>query len=111
MTTTPSRTPATRKAAAPADHKPAAADRRFSFTHGGKEYTFPNPVSVITSPGFIRKNRRREELDFGFTALEALAGDTKAGVACLDAIDEMEPEEFNTVMEALWEFADMPAGE
>lgn len=65
----------------------------FGFTHDGKTYTFERPLSVVTRPGWLRKNRRRDELDLAFTILEEIAGDE-----ALDAIDKMGDDEFRELM-------------
>lgn len=95
----------------PADHRKPKDEKLFSFDHDGKTHTFPEPVSRITSPGFVRRNRHRDEVDFGFTAIEELAGDTPQGKECLDAVDDMTPDEFNSLCEAIFSFAEMPLGE
>lgn len=95
----------------PDDHKKADGEKRFSFDHGGKTFTFPEPISTVTSPGFIRRNRRRDELDMGFTVFETLAGDTPEGQACLDAIDHMTPDEFNSMVDEFWDYSEVPRGE
>lgn len=101
----------TNRRAAPADRKPAREEQHFSFEIDGETYTFPVPVSKVTSPGFIRRNRHRDELDLGFTVFETLAGDTDEGKRCLEAIDDMSPAEFNTMVDDFWEFSDVPKGE
>lgn len=95
----------------PADHKTAREEQHFSFDADGKTYTFPEPVSKVTAPGFIRRNRHRDELDLGFTVFETLAGDSDEGAACLEAIDTMTPDEFTEMVDAFWNFADVPKGE
>jgi hypothetical protein len=77
----------------PQDHKPkATATGLFSFTHDGKEYTFPKPFSAVSQPKFLRANRRRDELDMSFTMIEVLADDDEDILA---AIDDMSLAEFN----------------
>jgi hypothetical protein len=76
----------------PQDHKPKATNGLFSFTHQGKQYTFPKPFSAVQSPKFMRQHRRRDETDLTFTIIEALADDDDE---ILDAIDSMPLGEFN----------------
>jgi hypothetical protein len=79
----------------PQDHKPKATQATnglFSFTHQGKQYTFPKPFSAVQNPKFLRQHRRRDELDLTFTIIEALADDDDE---ILDAIDSMAIGEFN----------------
>jgi hypothetical protein len=83
----------------PQDRKTkAGGDGRFTFTHKGKSYTFPNPVSAVTSPGFLRANRRRDELDLSFTIIEILADNDPDILA---AIDSMPLAEFNRLSRRL----------
>jgi len=76
--------------------KTTATDERFTFDHDGKTYTFERSLDVVRKPGWLRKNRRRDELDLAFTILEEVAGDE-----ALAAIDEMEEDEFVVLMERL----------
>lgn len=64
-------------------------DALFSFEHAGETYTFEKSFSEVRKTGWLRANRRRDELDLAFTILEEIAGDD-----VLDVIDDMEPEEF-----------------
>ena len=96
---------------APADHKSTADEKRFTFEQDGESFTFPEPISKVTSPGFIRRNRTRDPLDLGFTVFETLAGESPDGVACLEAIDNMTPEQFSAMVDEFWEFAEVPSGE
>jgi hypothetical protein len=71
------------------------ADEYFTFTdRHGNEHTAPRKTLDILTPGFIRRNRKLEETDFVFTAIEELCGDTKEGAAILEVIDHMERQEF-----------------
>ena len=69
----------------PADHKTADEDR-FSFSHGGKTHT-ARPYLEVLTPKWLRANRRRDEVDFAFTLLEALFEGDKAAMAALDSMD------------------------
>lgn len=62
---------------------------RFTFDHDGKTYAFERDFSIVRSPGWLRANRRRDELDLTFTILEEVAGDE-----ALAAIDRMTEDEF-----------------
>ena len=64
----------------------------FTFSHRGVDHEFQRPISAVLTPGFVRANRRRSEIDLLFTIIEAVAGD-----AALAAIDEMTPEEFHAL--------------
>ena len=80
----------------PADRKKKKDDDSevaFSFTAGGETYTLKPTYDVVT-PGFLRANRRREEVDAFFTMLEALAPDEDT----LDAVDNMSRSEFQQLM-------------
>ena len=95
----------------PHDHEKANAEQRFSFVHDGKTYTFPEPISTVTRPGFIRRNRHRDEVDMGFTVFETLAGDSPQGRECLAAMDDMDRDEFEQMVEEFWTMADVPRAE
>jgi hypothetical protein len=87
MATAARRTPRT-----PQDRKPKAVDGKFfSFTHKGKEYTFPKPFAVVRTPKFQRAHRRRDPIDLTYTMIEELAGDDST---ILDAIDDMTEAQF-----------------
>lgn len=72
----------------PSDRKPKAdkvkASEYFSFELDGEEYTMAHKTNDIITFGFIRKNRRRDELDYVLTCIEALSDDT-----ILDVLDKM----------------------
>lgn len=83
----------------PQDRKPKAADGvgsngKFSFTHKGKTYTFPKPMSDVRAPAFQRANRRRDQIDLVYTVIEHLADDDQS---ILDAIDSMTEAEFQAL--------------
>lgn len=82
----------------PEDHKSKSTPKdEFTFEHDGVTYT-SRALRDVLSPGFIRQNRRREDMDFYFTLLEELFdGDTVA----LAALDAMSWREFNAVSEQL----------
>lgn len=69
---------------------------RFTFEHDGETYTFEHGFETIRTPGWLRANRRRDELDLTFTIIEATAGDE-----ALEAIDKMTEDEFVTFGKAL----------
>lgn len=97
----------------PQDRKPKADEAApggfFSFSQGGKQHTFPKPFSVVQSPGYLRANRRRSDLDLTFTMIEDLADNDPV---ILKAIDNMSRDEFNTLSvrlgKALEDSADNP---
>lgn len=68
----------------------------FEFEHRGESYRFEGSFKHLTKPGFIRKNRHKDEVDVLFTLLEDIAGDE-----ALDAIDDMEPNEFEEFTKSL----------
>lgn len=86
----------------PQDRKPKATEGTagglFSFTHDGEEYTFPKPFTTVQTPGFLRANRRRDELDMAFTIIEVLADDDPDILA---VIDKMPLPEFNNLQARL----------
>lgn len=85
----------------PGDHKAKAKDEQadaFSFEHDGETYTFKPTYDVLT-PGFLRANRRREEIDAFFTMVEALADEDT-----LDVIDHMSRDEFKALMEDFYAY-------
>ena len=61
----------------------------YTFEHDGKTYEFEKPLDEVRKPGFIRANRRRDEIDLVFTILEAVAGEE-----VLDVVDNMTEDEF-----------------
>lgn len=79
------------------DHKKSKAElEHFSFEHDGKTYEFEGSLALLGKPGFIRKNRNKDEIDILFTLLEEIAGDD-----ALEVIDDMEVEEFEAFSKAL----------
>lgn len=68
----------------------------FTFKHDGKTYTFEKSLDLVKRPGWIRKNRRRDELDLAFTILEEVAGEE-----ALEVIDEMDEASFKALMEKI----------
>lgn len=76
----------------PQDRKKSKADLEyFSFEYDGETYAFEGSLSILTKPGFVRKNRHKDEMDILFTLLEEIAGDEALAV-----IDDMETKEFET---------------
>lgn len=70
--------------------------KNFTFTHGGKTYEFEQPLTKVQRPGWLRANRRRDQIDLMFTILEEVAG-----AKALEAIDAMDEDEFKALMEQL----------
>lgn len=84
----------------PSDRKSKTeeSDSAFSFVHDGERHTFKPTFDVLT-PGFLRANRRREEVDAFFTMVEALAeADTLA------VIDVMDRKSFTALMEDFYNY-------
>lgn len=81
----------------PDDHKgKSEVSDRFSFEHDGQTYTLKPTLDVVT-PGFLRKHRRRDEIDAFFTMLEELTDDYEPVTEhseTLDAVDSMSRGEF-----------------
>lgn len=92
----------------PSDRKSKAQDATdaFSFEHDGETYTF-KPTFDILTPGFLRKNRRREEVDAFFTMVEALVVDDEQ----LDVIDNMSRDEFQQLMKDFYGYLEASQGE
>lgn len=95
----------------PTDRKPPAAKMQradtYSFTHDGVTYTSLELSSVIT-PGWVRRNRRRDELDIYMTLFE----DVFAGVdGALEAYDAMSWEESQDVVGGLSQMLESTVGE
>lgn len=86
----------------PQDHKSKATAEStkdaFEFAHDGVTYESVKGVSEVITPGFIRRNRRRDEMDFYFTMLEHLFD---GAPEALDALDSMQWSDLKTVTEAL----------
>lgn len=91
----------------PQDHKSKKAERDgvFRFEHGGETYEFKDVFDVLT-PGFIRKNRRRDDVDAFFTLVEALADDET-----LDVIDNLPRDEFAKLQRDFNAFLEATPGE
>lgn len=91
----------------PTDRKSKTEDvpDRFSFEHDGETYTLKRTLDVLT-PGFLRKNRRRDDFDIFFTMVEALIDDyDKSGEsATLDVVDNMPRREFSELQESFNEY-------
>ena len=61
----------------PQDRKPKdddASSGSFQFTHKGQAFTSPPLINTL-SPGFLRRNRDKADVDFYFTILESLFDD------------------------------------
>lgn len=69
-----------------------AASKTYTFEFKGESYTIPafNDLPM----GAIRKARKaKDESDQAFTIIESVMGE---GTPALEALDQMNPEEFNT---------------
>lgn len=82
----------------------------FSFEHEEQTYTLQPTYDVLT-PGFLRANRRRDDLDAFFTMIEALVPEGKEGREVLDVIDNMTRAEFTKLMEKFFEYMEADPGE
>lgn len=80
----------------PSDHKSSDEDR-YTFTHSGESFT-ARPYLEVLTPKWLRANRRRDEMDFAFTLLEALYEDNPKA---LDALDSMGWTKFNATAGAV----------
>lgn len=89
----------------PADKKAKKAeaeqDAAFSFEHEGDTYTL-KPTWEVLTPGWLRANRRRDEIDSFFTMIETLAPDDDGKT--LEVIDNMDRDEFQKLMKNFYEF-------
>lgn len=86
----------------PQDRKPKdddASSGSFQFTHKGQAFTSPPLINTL-SPGFLRRNRDKADVDFYFTIIESLFDDQPEALA---AIDSMDWDEFNELSESLVE--------
>lgn len=92
----------------PSDRKSKKSEQAeaFSFEHDGETYSF-KPTFDILTPGFLRKNRRRDEIDAFFTMVEALVEDD----ATLDVIDNMSRDEFQSLMTDFYGYLEANQGE
>jgi hypothetical protein len=71
------------------------ANNPVTFEHAGKTYSLPNIQEV--KPGAWRKARKgTDEMDKAFLLLEIVLGEDSPELA---ALDELEPEAFNAVIE------------
>lgn len=81
----------------PQDRKKSKEELAYhSFEYDGETYTFEGSLSVLTKPGFVRKNRNKDQVDILFTLLEEIAGEEALAV-----IDDMESDEFEKFAEGL----------
>lgn len=92
----------------PQDRKKPSSDGTgpFVFTFRGKDYTTA-PISEVVTPGFLRANRRRDQVDQVFTLFEALLSEKDLEAT----IDVMTREEFNAVGDELRDFMETSLGE
>lgn len=89
--------------------KQAEAGERFSFTHKGEEYVFKPTYEVLT-PGWLRKNRRRDEMDAFFTMVEALVDDYDDATdesPTLEVIDGMTRGQFQILMKDFYAYLEV----
>lgn len=73
----------------------------FTFEHDGNTYALKDTWSVLT-PGWLRKNRRRDDIDAFFTMVEALAPDDDGET--LEVIDNMDRKAFSKLMGDFYEY-------
>ena len=73
-------------------------DVGFSFEHDGRTYQLKPTWDVLT-PGWLRANRRRDEIDSFFTMLEALADQET-----LEVVDNLDREQFQKLMGDFYKF-------
>ena len=82
----------------PTDRKPknvnGTAPDVFAFTHKGKRYEFARPTAEVITPGWLRRNRKMEDVDATYSAIEQLADDD-----VLDVIDAMSWADHGTFQE------------
>lgn len=93
----------------PQDRKPKAADVEaedcFTFTHAGVDHTLKPTLEHLT-PGFMRANRQREDLDAFFTILEELADDEQLAI-----VDGMSHKDFGELAKAFYKHLGATQGE
>lgn len=87
----------------PQDHrsKTPKVEEYFTFTSGGQSYTMPRKTEEVINTRFVRRNRRRDETDFVFTALEQLAGedeDEEPAKSIIEALEATSRDEFQRVL-------------
>ena len=81
----------------------------FEFEHDGETYTLKPTYEVLT-PGFLRKNRRRDEADAFFTMIEELVDDYdeyEDKSATLDAIDGMTRGQFRVLQKDFYAYLEV----
>jgi hypothetical protein len=83
-----------KKTAAP----PPEDDGLFTFTFKGEDFTMPLAAADHLTPGFYRRNRFRDDADFGMTVWELLADGDEKILAVLDATGRANIEEANRVL-------------
>lgn len=91
----------------PQDHKAKTSEASdcFSFEHDGETYTLKPTIEHITT-GFLRENRKLNDLDAFFTILEALADDEQ-----LAAVDSMTHKEFGQLSKEFYKHLGAQRGE
>lgn len=93
----------------PQDHKSKAektTDQVFTFEFGGETYE-SKPVGDVLTPGFMRANRRRDDIDQLFTIFEALFSEA----VLARTVDKMSREEFGEIGDQFTEFMQVSLGE
>ena len=83
----------------------------FTFTGiDGRDYTAPNKASDVLSMGWVRKNRRLDEMDYVMTIVELLIGDDDEVMAAWDAIPLGTPQ-FKDAQRAVADYIGATLGE
>lgn len=77
----------------------------FSFTHDGTEYKFDRPTGEVITPGWLRRNRKTDDTDAQYSAIEQLASDD-----VLDVIDNMGWDEHRRMQTAFTEHVQATMG-
>lgn len=88
----------TRKTTAAKTAESTEPKKNFSFEHDGETYEFEHDFSKVRKPGFLRKHRHDTLDELTFTVMEEVAGDE-----ALEVLDEMDRDEWNAVVDNMWE--------
>lgn len=96
----------------PTDRKPPATKTRpdadtIEFSHDGETYT-SNSITDVITPGWIRQNRRREEIDLYMTLLEDSFADVPGA---MDAYDKLSWDESQALVKDLLDMMETTVGE
>jgi len=92
----------------PQDRKPAAGTE-FEFEHDGNTYTLPKFGSWKSA--LIRRVRKLDGVDGTYTILEEICKDGSGYESSLEALDDMDMDGFNAVMQAWQDHAGVTLGE